>query len=77
METIFDAEKKHGVETHMVIEAVPKTETEPEEPTEDDVVWWVEFENIKKTFENFDDVKSYLLEEAVATGKGPEVQIEE
>jgi len=76
IETIFDAEKKHGIKTHMVIEAVPKTETEPENPTENDVVWWVEFENLAKTFENFDDVKHFLLEEAIATGEDSEVEIE-
>ena len=76
METIFDAEKKHGVTTHMVIEAVSKTEEESEEPTEDEVLWWVEFENMKKTFENFDDVQTFLLEEVVATGEGPEVVID-
>ena len=76
METIFDAEKKHGIETHMVIEAVSKTEKESDEPTEDEVFWKVEFEDIKKTFENFDDVQKFLLEEVVATGEDPLVVID-
>lgn len=70
MEVILAAEKKHGTDVHMVIEAVPKNDNSPEDPsgaTEDDIVWWVEFENIVKPFEKFDDVRKFLLEEASAT----------
>lgn len=70
MKVILAAEKKHGIDVHMVIEAVPKNNDSPEDSndaTEDDVVWWVEFENIVKSFEKFDDVRKFLLEEVSST----------
>lgn len=69
MDLILAAEKKHGIDIHMVIEALPKDENSPEDvngATEDDVIWNVEFQNISKSFEKFDEVKKFLLEEAVA-----------
>jgi hypothetical protein len=77
MSVIMQAEKKHGINTHMIIEAIPKTEDEIEYPTESDVCWWVEFENEKKIFETFGEVQKYLLEEVVAKGDGPVVEFEE
>jgi len=69
METILAAEEKHGIDIHMVIEAMPKTEESPEnmdEAEDIDVIWKVEFQEIVKFFENFDDVRNFLLNEAVA-----------
>jgi hypothetical protein len=67
--TIIDAEKKHGIDTHMVIECISKEEI-PEQniegETEDSVYWWVEFENQIQTFETFDEVEKFLLEDAVS-----------
>ncbi len=68
-ELIRDAEKKHGINVHMVIELMPKDDSSPEnieEATEDDVIWHVEFEKIKKDFKTFSEVKKFLLEDAVA-----------
>lgn len=77
----MEAEKKHGVDTHMAIEVVLKDvpdddEIDPGEVEEEHVMWWVEFENDVKVFDNFEMVRHYLLEEAVKTGNGPEVIIE-
>lgn len=69
METILAAEEKHGIDIHMVIEAMPKTDESPEnvnEAEDTDVVWKVEFQEIVKFFENFEDVRNFLLNEAVA-----------
>jgi hypothetical protein len=77
MYTIMQAEKKHGVNTHMIIEAIPKNDEELNSPTENDVCWWVEFENDKKIFETFDEVQKYLLEDVVAKGNGPVVEFVE
>ena len=76
MDLILQAEEKHGINTHMVVEAVSKDEEQEIEPDEDSVVWWEEFEYNKKIFYTFSEVKKYLLEEAVANGDGPEVKIE-
>lgn len=68
-ELIHAAEKRHGIDVHMVIEAMPKDEDSPdnvEEATEDDIIWHVEFEHLKKNFETFAEVKKFLLEEMVA-----------
>jgi xylose isomerase len=62
----IEAEKKHGEETHMVIEAVskdPSKDVSDFDVTTEDVVWWVEFENQKKIFETFEEVKNYFLNE--------------
>ena len=77
----MEAEEKHGVDTHMVIEAVLKDiddedEIDPGEVEEEHVLWWVEFENEVKIFDDFQMVRYYLLEEAVKTGNGPKVIIE-
>jgi hypothetical protein len=72
MEVILKSEEKHGINTHMVIEAVSKDDNEEDEPDEDSVVWRVEFENEEKIFETFSEVEKYLLEDAVVTGDGPE-----
>jgi hypothetical protein len=65
MEVILAAEEKHGIDTHMVIEAVPKHEDVENEsnPLDTDVVWYVEFKELVRTFFNFSDVKKFLLEE--------------
>jgi hypothetical protein len=66
---IFAAEEKHGEDTHMVIEAVSKNENvtvDMNDVSVDDVVWWVEFEDQIKTFDTFDEVEKFFLEEAVA-----------
>ena len=73
METILAAEEKHGIDTHMVIEAIPKHKNSPEdmeEANDDDVVWYVEFKDIVKTYFNFDDVRKFLLEEANVNDPG-------
>lgn len=80
----LEAEKKHGVDTHMVIEVVVKNvntvaeeeEVDPSILDEDAVMWWVEFENEVKIFDRFEMVEHYLLNEAVKTGNGPKVIIE-
>lgn len=78
MEVILKAEEKHGLTTHMVVEAVRKDDEKEElEPDENSVLWWVEFENDKKIFETFSEVKKFLLEDAIATGEGPKVVMEE
>ena len=79
MEVILAAEEKHGVDTHMVIEAVPKHKDSPdkmEEADDTDVVWYVEFKDIVKTFFNFDEVKTFLLEEANANAPSMVIQID-
>ena len=78
----YDAEKKHGVDTHMVIEVVLKgvdneDKVDPSTLDESEVMWWVEFENEKRIFDSFELVKHYLLEEAVKTGNGPKVEVEQ
>lgn len=85
-QTAIEAEKKHGEDTHMVIEVVLKPGIEqdiidevgeedydPSRVGEDDVYWWVEFENEVKIFDSFEMVKHYLLNQAVKTGDGPKV----
>ena len=68
-QTILDAEEKHGVSTHMVIECISRKEI-PEnhtgEETEDCVSWLVEFEDQIINFETFDEVRKFLLEDAVS-----------
>lgn len=79
MEVILAAEEKHGVDTHMVIEAVPKHKDSPDkmEDAEDtDVVWYVEFKDTVKTFFNFDDVKKFFLEEANVNTPSMVIQID-
>lgn len=76
----MEAEEKHGIDTHMAIEVVLKDvddqeEIDPSDVEEEQVMWWVEFENEVKVFDSFDMVKYYLLEEASKTGNGPEVII--
>ena len=70
LQLALDAEKKHGEDTHMVIEVVlkedvPESALDSNEVTTDDVLWWVEFEDQQKIFDEFDCVKKFLLEEAV------------
>lgn len=67
---IREIEKKHGEDTHMVIEAVIKneeysnvSEDDIGNLNEEDVLWWVEFENEQKVFDNFAMVKHYFLNE--------------
>ena len=66
MDTILKAEEKHGVDTHMVIEIISKEEVEENynDPLESEVMWWVEFKDQYKQFNTFDEVTTYLLEEA-------------
>ena len=66
------AEEKHGVDTHMLIEAVIKDEfkeyfesNELDFATEDQILWWVEFEDQQAVFDDFDMVSNYLLNEVV------------
>jgi hypothetical protein len=66
------AEEKHGVDTHMIIEAVIKDEfkeyfesNELDFATEDQILWWVEFEDQQAVFDDFDMVSNYLLNEVV------------
>lgn len=67
MSLALQAEEKHGEDTHMVIEVIPKSEPDEnvgiDSLTEDDVLWWVEFEEEVKVFDNFDMVSHYLLNE--------------
>lgn len=70
MKLALAAEEKHGEDTHMVIEAIPKNNdvtTDMNEVSVDDVVWWVEFQDQVKTFNTFDEVEKFFLEEAVAS----------
>jgi hypothetical protein len=84
MDIALQAEEKHGTDVHMAIEVVlknppkvdendPTFSTEYDEVEEEDVLWWVEFENEQLVFDTFDMVKHYLLEEVVKTGTGPKV----
>jgi hypothetical protein len=71
----FDAEEKHGEDTHMVIEVVlkegiPESKLEENEVTTDDVLWWVEFEGQQKIFDEFASVEHFLLQEAEKTYNG-------
>jgi hypothetical protein len=68
MKIIFAAEKKHGQDVHMVVEIVHKTNE-----NDDDICYWVEFENQMIYFNTIEEVEKYLLEDAVATGNGPVV----
>jgi hypothetical protein len=68
---IMDSEKKHGINTHIVIECIPKEnilELNNGEETEDSVYWWVELEDQKKIFETFVEVEKFLLEDGVSFG---------
>lgn len=70
LQLAFEAEEKHGEDTHMVIEVVlkedvPESKLDSNEVTTDDVLWWVEFEDQQKIFDEFDCVRTFLLEEAV------------
>jgi len=68
METIFKAEEKHGIDTHMVIEAIPKEGVDFDsqgDEKEEHVMWWTEFENQTQVFETFKEVEKFFLEEAV------------
>ena len=82
----MEAEEKHGQDVHMAIEVVLKEGIEqdiiddvgnedydPQLVGEDDVYWWVEFEDQIRIFDKFVAVRHYLLEEAVKTGEGPKV----
>lgn len=68
-ELILAMEEKHGVDTHMVIECFPQAGKDQEEaspdkiPTEDDVVWLIEFKDIKMMFEDFYEMRDYLINE--------------
>lgn len=66
---IFAAEKKHGEDTHMVIEVVPRDQdsmVDLNNVSEEDIIWWVEFKDQVKTFDTFEEVEKFFLEEAVA-----------
>lgn len=62
----YEAEQKHGEDTHMVIEVVlkndiPEDKLKTNEVTTDDVLWWVEFEDNQMVFDDFAAVEDYLL----------------
>lgn len=75
MELILAAEEKHGIDVNMVIEARPKegfdystkasdSDEDPDANVEDtDVEWYVEFKDIKKVLNSFEEVKKFFLEE--------------
>ena len=67
---IFEIEKKHGYQVHMVIEPVFDGETREQ------YGWWVEFESDTRLVESLDEMKKYFLEEMVAKGDGPMVEYE-
>jgi hypothetical protein len=70
-QTIMNAEERHGLDTHIVIECVSKEEIPDShngEETEDSVYWWVELEDQVKTFETFSEVEKFLLEDAESSG---------
>jgi hypothetical protein len=74
MEIIKKAEEKHGLNVHMALEMVFKDTVDPESPPSDeDFVWWVEFENQRMYFDTIGKVENFLLNEAVAKGGGPGV----
>jgi len=84
MELAIKAEEKHGEDTHMVIEVVLKehvtkeleaSDYNPAYVGEEDVYWWVEFEDQIRVFDDFRMVEHYLMEQAVKTGSGPTVVI--
>jgi hypothetical protein len=72
IDLIKEIEEKHGEDTHMVIEVVVKNEEHIDVDEdmignlkESDVMWWVEFENEQKVFDNFSMVKHYFLNEVL------------
>lgn len=64
----------------MLIEAIPLDGKDADDlgndPEETNIFWLVEFEYQKKIFESFDQVRKFLLDEAVATREGPVVEYE-
>jgi hypothetical protein len=65
---IFEAEKKFGPKVHFAIEIVFK-----DDDNDDDICYWVEFENQNMYFETIEEVEDFLLNKAIVTGEGPEV----
>jgi hypothetical protein len=66
---IFAVEDKHGVDTHMVIEAVsknPNKDVDDFDITDDEVLWWVEFKDDRKVLNSFEEVRTFFLEECEA-----------
>jgi len=69
MPLIKEMEEKYGVDTHMVIECMPMAGRVPDEdmpegtviPTEEDVVWYVEFRDEKYMFEDFWEMRFHML----------------
>ena len=69
MPLIKEMEEKYGVDTHMVIECMPMAGRVPDEempqgtitPTEEDVVWYVEFKDEKYMFEDFWEMRFHML----------------
>lgn len=70
IDLIKEIENKHGEDTHMVIEVVVKDEKHSNidedhlgNLDEKDILWWVEFKNEQKVFDNFAMVRHYFLNE--------------
>jgi len=68
-DVIQSIEEKHGSDVHMVIEALlpegknPEDyESEPELPV-DELMWWCEFQDKVKVFDNITRVKDWFLNE--------------
>ena len=66
---IFEVEKKHGYKVHMVIEPVFDANDDEQ------LGWWVEFENDSRIVESIEEMKKYFLEDMVAKGDGPVVEL--
>ncbi len=66
---IKEMEEKYGIDTHMVIECMPMSGRTPDAmevegtvtPTEEDVVWYVEFRDEKYMFEDFWEMRFHML----------------
>jgi hypothetical protein len=66
---IFEAEQKHGHKVHMVIEPIFDGNNDQQ------FGWWVEFENDSRIVESIEEMKKYFLEDMVAKGDGPVVEL--
>lgn len=55
-ELICEIEEKYGHEVHMVIEPIFNNNDD------NGFNWWVEFKNVQKALNTFEDVKTFFLE---------------
>jgi hypothetical protein len=66
---IKEIEEKHGDDTRMIIEAMLPDDKEPEdfgkEIPVDELLWWCEFQDQFKVFDNLASVRHWFIEEVV------------